>query len=115
MASTFIYFLLLIVTYSGSIETYFLSDYLDTNLPDRFSDDPIEENWQDKRSTGNEYSDISNRLPNNEESPYFNYRNGNIETEVDDGIEPADTIGKRKTEIGSDIDEVKHRHGKLWP
>ncbi|XP_037033363.1 uncharacterized protein LOC119072275 [Bradysia coprophila] len=105
MADMSIYFLLVIVLYSGSIETYFLSDYLDTNLPDRLSD-PIDENWQDKRSAENEYPIFSNEFTKSKKSTDFDYRDGNVETHSADGeIGTGDTFKKRESKIGINVDE----------
>lgn len=111
MANKFIYFVLtIIVVYSRSIETYFLNDDLGTNLPDRFGD-PIEENWQDKRSAVNEYSSSSKKhdnFPNiNRESTDLDYRNGNAEIQVDDEVEQSETLQKRESEMDRSVDEVK--------
>lgn len=111
MANKFIYFVLtILVVYSRSIETYFLSDDLGTNLPDRFGD-PIEENWQDKRSTVNEYSSSSKKHDNfpdiNGESTDLDYRNGNAEIQVDDEEERSETLQKRESEMERNVDEVK--------
>lgn len=60
MAKSLIYFLFIVVSYVRSSESYFLNYDLDTNLPEQFSD-PIDENWQDKRSVGNEHSSLFKR------------------------------------------------------
>lgn len=105
MAAKFIYFVFRILFIcSISIEAYFLNDDLGTNLPDRFGD-PIDENWQDKRSIENEYSNSPQKYHNfpsiDKESADVDYRNGNAETKIYD--EQTDTLHKRE----SAMDEVQ--------
>lgn len=108
MATKFIYFLIAVLTYLRSFETYFLSDDLDTNLPERFGD-PIEENWQDKRSAVNEHSSFSvdkhNDFPDTE-SMDFDYRNGNAETQIDDDKSQSEMYRKRESNTNENVDEV---------
>lgn len=106
MADVFIYFLILVVVNSKPIQAYFLNDDLGTNLPDRFGD-PIDENWQDKRSVANELPSFSKKgdaLAVSEESTDFDYRNGNAET---DEIERNEKLQKRESELDGIVDEVQ--------
>lgn len=107
MANIFIYFVILVVVNSTPIQAYFLNDDLETNLPDRFGD-PIDENWQDKRSVANHFSSFSKKHDDfavNRESTDFDYRNGNAE--VDDEIEKTEKLQKRESELDGNIDEVQ--------
>lgn len=97
MAYKFIYFVMMLLTFrSRSIGTYFLSDELDTNLPEQLGD-RVDENWQDKRSVENDYSDGINRASSD-------YRDGNAETVVDGT--PESEIFRRESESERNVDEV---------
>lgn len=102
MANKFIYFLIIVIAQTKPMKTYFLSDYLETNLPDRFGD-PIDENWQDKRSVANEYPSFSKNIDiNNKESADLDYRNGNAESPA----EETENLQKRQSEMERNFDEV---------
>lgn len=99
MANIFIYLLITVVVHPKPIDLYFLNDDLETNLPERFGD-PIDENWQDKRSVSNEFRSVATKhdnFPIHREAADFDYRNGYAD-EVDDGFEKAENWQKRESE-----------------
>lgn len=103
MANIFIYFVILVVVHSTPIQAYFLNDDLETNLPDRFGD-PIDENWQDKRSVANHFPSFYKKNDNfavNHESTDFDYRNGNAE------VDETEKFQKRESELDRNVDEVR--------
>ncbi len=100
MANKFIYFLIIVAAYSRSLEAYFLNEELETNLPERYGD-PIDENWQDKRSAENEYLN-----DNKESSDGFAYRNGNAKMQVADDVGKWEPFVKRESKMDRNDDEV---------
>ncbi|KAJ6625034.1 hypothetical protein Bhyg_16396 [Pseudolycoriella hygida] len=99
MASQFIYLVILILFFSRTSQTYFLTEDLETNLPDRLRD-PIDENWQDKRSISNGFSDFYKKSYNSrdKESTYFDHKNNEAETKVENEVEKSDQLEKRENE-----------------
>lgn len=81
------------------------------NLPDRLSD-PIDENWQDRRSAESEYSSFSNKFTNSKQSADFDYRD--VDAQVDDETDEGDTFQKRESKAGRNFDEVKRSYCEKW-
>lgn len=107
MANRFIcLFFTIVIAHTKPMKTYFLSDNLEMNLPDRYAD-PIDENWQDKRSIANEYSSSSRKIDNfpsinNKESTDLDYRNGNADVQANE----VGNLQKRESEMDQNFDEV---------